>query len=171
MTMYDEAMYYEAIESPLGDILIAGTDEALTTLDFGDCRERMDDLLQSRFPGVKLEHKPGFGGFAGAIRAYFGGDLHALDAIEVRSGGTPFQQLVWTALRSVGPGRTATYSDIAKKLGKPGGSRAVGLANSKNPVALVVPCHRIIGADGKLTGYAGGLDRKQWLLRHEGALI
>ena len=162
---------YEAIASPVGDILIAGTDEALITLDFGDCRARMDELLESRFPGATLEERPGFGGFAAAIQTYFDGDLHALEAIAVQPGGTPFQQLVWQALRVVGPGRTATYGDIAKKLGKPGASRAVGLANSKNPIALVVPCHRIIGADGRLTGYAGGLERKQWLLRHEGALI
>ncbi len=164
-------MYHETIESPVGGILIIGTEAALTALDFSDCRERMDELLASRFPEATLTERPGFGGFAAAIRAYFGGDLHALDAIAVQSGGTPFQQLVWAALRAVGPGRTATYGQIAERLGKPGASRAVGLANSKNPVALVVPCHRIIGAGGKLTGYAGGLERKQWLLRHEGALI
>ena len=111
---------------------------------------------------MTLERHPNFGGFAETIRAYFDGDLHALDAVSVESAGTPFQQLVWKALRSVGPGRTATYGEIAETLGKPGASRAVGLANSKNPIALVVPCHRIIGANGALTGYAGGLERKQW---------
>ncbi|MBW7935431.1 MAG: methylated-DNA--[protein]-cysteine S-methyltransferase, partial [Gemmatimonadaceae bacterium] len=84
--------------------------------------------------------------------------------------GTAFQQRVWKALREVPFGKTASYGDIARRIGNPKGVRAVGLANGRNPISIVVPCHRVIGSDGSLTGYGGGLDRKQWLLRHEGAL-
>ena len=106
------------------------------------------------------------------LRAYFAGDLRATEALAVETGGTPFQQDVWSELRRIAPGSTLTYGELAVRLGRgPAASRAVGLANSLNPVAIVVPCHRVIGANAGLTGYAGGLDKKAWLLRHEGAQL
>jgi methylated-DNA-[protein]-cysteine S-methyltransferase len=102
-----------------------------------------------------------------ALRRYFDGELTALDGVDVEMNGTPFQKSVWAALRKVRPGKTATYSEIARRIGTPAAIRAVGAANGANPVAVIVPCHRVIGADGTLTGYGGGLERKRWLLAHE----
>jgi methylated-DNA-[protein]-cysteine S-methyltransferase len=99
---------------------------------------------------------------------YFAGDLDALADIPVNPGGTPFQRSVWSALRRVAPGQTVAYRDLARAIGAPAAVRAVGAANGANPIAIVIPCHRAIGADGSLTGYAGGLERKRWLLAHEG---
>lgn len=104
-----------------------------------------------------------------ALELYFAGELKALDAIEVRTGGTAFQRSVWTALRSIPVGETRSYGQLASAIGSPSAVRAVGLANGANPVGLIVPCHRVIGANGALTGYAGGLERKRWLLAHERA--
>ncbi len=91
--------------------------------------------------------------------------------VVVDTGGTEFQRRVWAELRAIPPGSTRTYGELAARLGGPNASRAVGLANSQNPLSIVVPCHRLVGSDGSLTGYAGGLARKQWLLRHEGAIL
>ena len=103
-----------------------------------------------------------------ALDHYFSGDLLAIDHIECATNGTPFQQDVWNALRTIPAGQTLSYGVLAARIGKPNAVRAVGLANGSNPIALVVPCHRVIGTDGSLTGYGGGLDRKRWLLAHEG---
>jgi methylated-DNA-[protein]-cysteine S-methyltransferase len=103
-----------------------------------------------------------------ALEDYFAGDLDALDDILVAARGTPFQREVWAALRRIPAGATTSYGALAAEIGRPKAVRAVGLANGANPVAIVVPCHRVIGADGSLTGYGGGLDRKRWLLAHEG---
>ncbi|HYZ40915.1 MAG TPA: methylated-DNA--[protein]-cysteine S-methyltransferase [Stellaceae bacterium] len=104
-----------------------------------------------------------------ALAGYFAGDLTAIDAVSVATAGTPFQREVWTALRKIRPGATLSYGGLARELGRPKSFRAVGLANGANPVAIVVPCHRVIGADASLAGYGGGIDRKHWLLTHEGA--
>jgi methylated-DNA-[protein]-cysteine S-methyltransferase len=103
------------------------------------------------------------------LAAYFAGDLDALTALPAAPAGTPFQQRVWAALREIPPGRTWSYQQLAERVGSV--ARAVGAANGANPVGIVIPCHRVIGADGGLVGYAGGLDAKRWLLRHEGALL
>jgi methylated-DNA-[protein]-cysteine S-methyltransferase len=102
-----------------------------------------------------------------ALDAYFDGDLAVLDSIPTATGGTPFQRAVWNALRGIEPSTTRSYGQIAKNLGRTNSSRAVGAANGANPIAIVVPCHRVVGANGTLTGYAGGLERKRWLLDHE----
>ncbi len=164
-------LFYDQLDSPLGSILIAGTEDRLSALEFTDSLQKVRDSLEKRFGEVELNARPGFGGYAKPFAKYFSGDRAALDALPVTTGGTEFQQMVWRALGDIPAGRTTTYGELAERLGKPTASRAVGLANSKNPVSLVVPCHRVIGANGALTGYAGGLERKQWLLRHEGALI
>jgi methylated-DNA-[protein]-cysteine S-methyltransferase len=103
------------------------------------------------------------------VRAYFSGDLGALDDIVLDCGGTPFQEQVWNALRAIPAGTTTTYRELAVAVRRPRAVRAVGLANARNPVSLVIPCHRMIGSDGHLRGYGGGIWRKQWLLEHEGA--
>jgi methylated-DNA-[protein]-cysteine S-methyltransferase len=102
------------------------------------------------------------------MRAYLAGDLGCLNCIPVSTGGTAFQQEVWSALRTIPPGTVLSYGEMAARLGKPGSYRAVGMTNALNPIAIVVPCHRLVGANGALTGYAGGLERKRWLLQHEG---
>ena len=161
-------MYLDTFDSPLGEIVLAGSAEALCALDFGDCRERMDRLLTRHWPGAELERKAGFGGFRQRVEAYIDGDLESLAAVRTDSKGTEFEELVWSCLRTIAPGATVSYGDLASRMGRPGAARAVGRANSRNPIALVVPCHRVIGGDGSLTGYAGGLERKKWLLAHEG---
>lgn len=161
-------MYFDKFDSRLGEILLAGTMDALCALDFGDCRERMDRLLHRHWPGTELELKPGFGGFRDRIEAYLDGDLESLTAVRTQSRGTAFEEQVWACLRTIRPGSAVSYGDIAARIGSFGSARAVGRANSLNPIALVVPCHRVIGGDGSLTGYAGGLERKKWLLAHEG---
>jgi len=164
-------LFYDQLDSPLGAILIAGRADRLCALEFTESLGKVRDSLEKRFGEVELDPKPGLGGFTAPFAKYFAGDRAALDALSVETGGTEFQQSVWRGLRDIPAGQTTSYAELAGRLGKPSASRAVGLANSKNPISLVVPCHRVIGANGALTGYAGGLDRKQWLLRHEGALI
>ncbi|MBO0756054.1 MAG: methylated-DNA--[protein]-cysteine S-methyltransferase, partial [Bradyrhizobiaceae bacterium] len=106
-----------------------------------------------------------------ALSAYFAGDLTAIDRIAVATRGTGFQRDVWAALRQIAPGTTLSYGALAKEIGHPKAVRAVGLANGANPIAIVIPCHRVIGADTSLTGYGGGIKRKRWLLNHEGAIF
>ena len=105
-----------------------------------------------------------------AIAAYFAGDLAALDSLPVAGIGSDFQRRVWAALRTIPAGTTQSYGQLAAAIGQPAASRAVGLANGANPIGIVVPCHRVIGTSGALTGYAGGVERKAWLLIHEGAI-
>ena len=164
---------YTVVESPLGPLTILAGSGRLMWVEFGDNRTDFTDLgpeLGRRFAGVIKEH-PDPAGAVSALRGYFAGDLHALDALTVDPMGTPFQLRVWAALRSVPAGRTASYRDIANAIGAPTATRAVGAANGANPIAIVVPCHRIIGAGGSLVGYGGGLERKRWLLEHEGVLL
>jgi methylated-DNA-[protein]-cysteine S-methyltransferase len=158
----------DRITSPMGIILLVSDGESLCALDFADYEARMIRLLQKRYESVELVESIDPQGFSSKIQAYLAEDFSALNNIPVNAGGTDFQQLVWDGLRKISVGATLTYGELATQLGKPTASRAVGMANSLNPVAIVVPCHRVIGAKAKLTGYAGGLDRKQWLLTHEG---
>ena len=155
-----------AIDSPVGRLAIAAHDGRVCALWFGS-EPQVRALLARWFPGEKVSSSKDPGGAVSALTAYFAGDLKALDAIEVELHGTPFQQRVWRRLRSVPAGSTASYGQIARAVGAPNAVRAVGAANGANPVALIVPCHRIIGSNGSLTGYGGGLDRKRWLLTHE----
>ena len=161
----------DEIASPIGTLVIVVRDRRLCALDYEDCRNRMLDHVTSRYGAVDLHRAVDPFGVSARLRAYLEGDLKAIDAVPVETGGTPFQQQVWTALRRIPPGATVTYTDLARKLGRPLAARAVGAINGRNPVAIVVPCHRMIGADGSLTGYAGGLWRKRWLLGHEGAVV
>jgi methylated-DNA-[protein]-cysteine S-methyltransferase len=158
------------IRSEIGPIVMVTDAVGLCALDFGGCEDRMKTLLSRRFEGFVLRRGHDPLGVGGRIEAYLAGDLHALDEIKVNPGGTEFQERVWSALREIPAGTTRTYAQLAASIGRPSAPRAVGLANGQNPVSIVIPCHRLIGSNGALTGYAGGLERKRWLLRHEGAL-
>jgi methylated-DNA-[protein]-cysteine S-methyltransferase len=124
--------------------------------------------VQRRFGSAAISECDDPAGAASALQRYFAGDLTAVDALPVDTGGTPFQTSVWRALRTVPAGKTISYSELARRIGAPTAVRAVGAANGANPVPIVIPCHRIIGTSGKLVGYGGGMERKDWLLRHEG---
>jgi methylated-DNA-[protein]-cysteine S-methyltransferase len=163
-------LWTSTIRSEIGNIVSVTDSVGLCALEFADCEERMKTSLSRRFGSFAL-HRGDHLGVDGRIEAYLAGDLHALDEIKVNPGGTEFQQTVWRALRKIPAGTTRTYAQFAASIGRPSAPRAVGLANGQNPVSIVIPCHRLIGSNGALTGYAGGLDRKRWLLRHEGALL
>ncbi len=147
------------IDSPLGRLAITGTEAGISAIRFMDDPPG-DQAAEGAVPGVVQR-------CADQLRAYFAGDLRAFD-VPLALTGTPFQQRVWAALRDIPFGETRTYSAIARALGDVNAVRAVGVANAQNPVAIVVPCHRVVGQDGALVGYAGGLWRKEWLLAHEG---
>ncbi|HEV3021446.1 MAG TPA: methylated-DNA--[protein]-cysteine S-methyltransferase [Pirellulales bacterium] len=155
-------------ESSLVPLLLV-TDEygSLRALEFAGDEPRLHRLLRLHYGDYQLREGAAPRPITRALDAYFNGDINALADLPVETGGTPFQRDVWAALREIPAGETRSYGQIAGTIGCPGASRAVGAANGANPVAIVVPCHRVIGADGTLTGYAGGLARKRWLLDHE----
>ena len=155
------------VHTPIDALTLAARDGRLCLLHFGEREVPVRQQLHRWYPGEIIEQGRDPAGAATALAKYFSGQLDALLPIDVELNGTPFQQRVWTALRAVKAGRTASYADIAREIGAASAVRAVGAANGANPVAIVVPCHRIIGSDGSLTGYGGGLKRKEWLLRHE----
>ncbi len=154
--------------SPIADLLLVTDGEGqLRALDFADYEERMRRLLARHYGSVTLEEGAAPLAITDALDRYFAGNLAALDTIPIATGGTEFQRMVWAALRQIPPGETSGYGALAARIGKAGAARAVGLANGLNPISIVVPCHRVIGASGALTGYAGGVERKKWLLEHE----
>lgn len=162
----------ERMASPVGILLIVTDAEArLRALHWGDCEPHMLRELQRHYGAERavLESDASPSRARQALEAYFAGDLHAIDAVPIAAAGTPFQSDVWAALRRIPVGATLSYGALAAKIGRPKAVRAVGLANGANPIAIFVPCHRVIGADSSLTGYGGGLERKRWLLNHEGA--
>lgn len=158
----------DTISSPIGALLLVADGKSLCALDYADCEQRMRKLLQGRYENIRWQEASDPCGFSSTLRAYLDGDVNAIDRIPINPGGTPFQQQVWAALRTIPSGTVMTYGDMAAKLGRPAAYRAVGMINALNPIAIVVPCHRLVGANGALTGYAGGLERKHWLLEHEG---
>lgn len=161
----------DRLPTPIGTMLLVLDDEGrLRAADFHDYEARMHRLLRLNYRnGYSLREARAVASVRDRIAAYFDGRLDAIDGIAVRTGGTAFQQTVWRALRGIGAGRTETYGALAARIGAASAVRAVGAANGANPVGVIVPCHRVIGADGSLTGYGGGIERKRWLLRHEGA--
>lgn len=162
----------DRLPSPIGTMLAVFDEEAqLRALDFEDYEPRLHRLLHRHYGGVDLVARRAPATITGPLAAYFDGDLNAVDAIPVATGGTAFQRRIWAALRTICPRQTMSYGELAATVGAAGASRAVGHANGANPVAIVVPCHRVIGASGGLTGYGGGLHRKHWLLAHEGAIL
>jgi O-6-methylguanine DNA methyltransferase len=164
-----ESLVLSRVPSPLGSLFaVSDASGRLRALDFEDCEPRLRRLLCAHCgAGAELAPGPAPLTVVESLGAFFRGDLCVLDAVPVRTGGTDFQRRVWAALREIPSGATTSYGALARALGKPTAYRAVGLANGANPIAIVVPCHRVVGADGALTGYAGGLARKRWLLEHE----
>ena len=158
----------ERFASPIGGMLIVTDNDDMTrAVEFEDHLPRLHQLLRIHYGAYELADASAGGAAIQALQAYFGGDLAAIEAVAVRTEGTAFQRDVWRALRDIPAGQTTSYGQLAADLGRPGASRAVGLANGSNPVSLIVPCHRVIGANGALTGYGGGIERKRWLLDHE----
>lgn len=162
---------FDEILSPIGTVVLVASAGRLCALDYEDCRDRLTNWLVHRYTTVIEVPTPNPFGFSSAVRDYFSGDLCALDTIPIDPGGTEFQRAVWQGLRRIPPGCTSTYGALAARLGWPAAARAVGAANAGNPLSIVIPCHRLIGKNGSLTGYAGGLARKRWLLAHEGATM
>jgi methylated-DNA-[protein]-cysteine S-methyltransferase len=162
----------DRLETPIGvSLLVTDADQMLCALDWEDYEPRMRALLRLQHGDVILQARPTPPDIRNALSAYFGGDLTALGRIKWRLAGTPFQRKVWTALADIPAGTTMSYGAMAARLGAPRAMRAVGHANGANPLSVVIPCHRLIGADGSLVKYGGGLHRKRWLLAHEGVLL
>jgi methylated-DNA-[protein]-cysteine S-methyltransferase len=168
----------DGLESPLGTLTIAERAGRVCLLHFDSSPRRarrgpdgpaIDQMFERWYPGEPRARQP-IAGLKALLERYFKGQTAVLDSIPVELNGTPFQKSVWKALRRIPCGTTISYAELAKRIGEPAAVRAVGTANGANPVAVIVPCHRVIGSNGKLTGYGGGLDRKQWLLEHEGVV-
>jgi methylated-DNA-[protein]-cysteine S-methyltransferase len=155
------------IPSPVGPLTLAARGSRVCLLFFGSDDHAVRRRLARCYPGEAIEPHDDPAGAVTALAAYFAGELDVLHRIDVELTGTAFQKQVWEALRRIPAGRTASYADIARAIHAPAAVRAVGAANGANPVAVIVPCHRVIGSNGTLTGYGGGLDRKRWLLQHE----
>jgi methylated-DNA-[protein]-cysteine S-methyltransferase len=167
-----ETFGFDRLQTPIGTaLLVTDADGALRALDWEDYETRLRQLLRLHYGAPVLRDARAPGVLKAALRGYFAGDLDRLKAIKWRVVGTPFQRKVWTALTAIPAGTTTSYGALAAQLGMPKAVRAVGLANGSNPISVVVPCHRVIGADGSLTGYGGGLPRKRWLLEHEGVVL
>jgi methylated-DNA-[protein]-cysteine S-methyltransferase len=165
-----EGLAFDRIPTPAGEALVMWDAQGrLRVFDWSGYEDRMKRLLTRHYGPVTPKTDRAPAGLLNSISDYFSGDLTAIDAIRCETGGTPFQRAVWAALREIPAGQTESYGGLAARIGRPAAVRAVGLANGANPIGLVAPCHRVIGADGSLTGYGGGIERKRWLLRHEGA--
>jgi methylated-DNA-[protein]-cysteine S-methyltransferase len=159
----------EQVATPLGVMCLVRAGEVVVALSFDGYGKHVRAYLERHFPATEPEFDDNGSEPARRLAAYFEGDLAAIEAIETSPRGTPFQQQVWALLRTIPAGEVTTYSQLAQRLGNPLSTRAVGAANGRNPIAIIHPCHRVIGASNALTGYAGGLDRKRWLLDHERA--
>jgi methylated-DNA-[protein]-cysteine S-methyltransferase len=165
-------MLLDRVDTPIGMMLVVADHEGnLRALYFDDYEAGLQRSLGRHYgkDGFRLTEARNPHGLSATIAKYFAGDLGIIDKLPVKTGGTQFQREVWRALREIPCGKTISYGELAKWIGRPAAVRAVGLANGSNPIGVVVPCHRVIGADGSLTGYGGGIERKRWLLMHEGA--
>lgn len=164
----------DKIATPLGPLWVI-CDEAfnLRAVEWEEHDNRMMQLLEIHYRagGYQRRASRNPGGLSAKLSDYFDGDLAVINTLPSATAGTPFQREVWQALRDIPCGQVMHYGELAKRLGRPGAARAVGAANGSNPVSIVVPCHRVIGSNGTMTGYAGGVTRKEWLLRHEGYLL
>ena len=167
-----ERFSLDRLPTPIGTaLLVTDAEGLLRALDWEDYAPRMRQLLRLHYGAVDLNEAPAPRDLRIALSGYFNGDLDRLAAIEWRVAGTPFQQKVWHALPGIPAGTTLSYGALAARLLTPKAVRAVGHANGSNPISVVVPCHRLIGAGGSLVKYGGGLERKRWLLKHEGVAI
>ncbi len=166
-------LHVEQLSSPIGPMLLLTDDQqTLRMLDWVDCQERMDRLLRRQYGPDRTQTIASARRTAArdGVEAYFAGDLTAIDRLPVANGGTDFQRQVWAALRTIPAGQTCSYGQLAAAIDRPKAVRALGLANGANPIGIVVPCHRVIGANAALTGYGSGIARKAWLLEHERGL-
>ncbi|PWC20843.1 methylated-DNA--[protein]-cysteine S-methyltransferase [Brenneria roseae subsp. roseae] len=166
-----QVFFLDKMLTPIGELMIiADKNNHLRAVEWSEYEEKLYCSLNRRYRHIPFSlqpcHNPG--GLTESLQRYFAGDLTVIETLPVASVGTEFQQQVWSQLRQIPAGQIMTYGTLAARLGRPTASRAVGMANGSNPVSIVVPCHRVIGANGALTGYAGGVHRKQWLLTHEG---
>lgn len=159
------------LNTPLGTLEAAVVDGALCEVRFDDRWGSGKNVVARRFPDADVVAAEDPAGVTSALRRYFDGDVHTIDDLTVDVAGTPFQEAVWKALRTVGAGETITYGELARHIGNPKAVRAVGTAVGSNPVGIVLPCHRIVPASGGVGNYGGGVDRKRWLLEHEGATV
>jgi len=160
----------DRINTPIGELLLVADETGnLRAVDWADYEARMLILLQRHYGkgGFHLQPAHNPHGLREPLERYFAGDVAAIDDLPVQTAGTPFQRMVWSELRRIPTGASVSYGQLAEQIARPKAVRAVGLANGSNPVGIVVPCHRVIGANGSLTGYGGGLHRKRWLLDHE----
>jgi methylated-DNA-[protein]-cysteine S-methyltransferase len=160
----------DRIKTPIGDLdIVADEDGRLRAVEWAEQADRMHHSLRLQYgkDGYALKTARNPAGLSAAMRAYFDGELSAIDRLKVATAGTDFQKSVWKALRGIACGETITYAILAERIGRPTAVRAVGTANGANPISVVVPCHRVIGTNGTLTGYGGGIERKRWLLAHE----
>ena len=159
----------DRLDTPIGEILIVmDGQDTLRAVDWADYEPRMRRILRIHYGDqFSLEEAHGSHQPTRALEQYLAGDVAAIDALPVRTQGTPFQRKVWSALQAIPCGVTISYAELAVRVGQASAVRAVGSANGSNPVGVVVPCHRVIGSNGSLTGYGGGIHRKQWLLHHE----
>jgi methylated-DNA-[protein]-cysteine S-methyltransferase len=160
----------DRLATPIGDMLIVADHAGnLRATFWTDDEEEPRRYLTRHYSGAEIELESARNpyGLTAAVAAYFAGDLQAIDTLPVETAGTPFQREVWRALREIPCGTTISYGQLAQRIGRPAAVRAVGMANGSNPIGVVVPCHRVIGANGSLTGYGGGIERKRWLLHHE----
>ncbi|HEY3919011.1 MAG TPA: methylated-DNA--[protein]-cysteine S-methyltransferase [Stellaceae bacterium] len=168
--MSEQAFSLDRLDTPIGPLLIV-SDEAqrLRALEWEDHASRLSKLLRRYYgaDAAALHEGKRAAPARRALQAYFAGELDAVADLPVATNGTDFQRLVWDALRRIPAGQTLSYGGLAARIGRPTASRAVGLANGANPIPIVVPCHRVIGADASLTGFGSGLARKRWLLEHE----
>jgi len=163
-------LFLDRLATPIGEALLITDEEGhLRGLDWSDHEARLTYLLSLNYRPFAPAPGAAPAAMRQALTAYFEGELGSLTAIAWQTAGTPFQRALWAALTTIPAGETLSYGALAAKLGSPRAVRAVGAANGANPISLVLPCHRVIGSNGSLTGYGGGLDRKRWLLRHEGA--
>jgi methylated-DNA-[protein]-cysteine S-methyltransferase len=164
-----EVLTLEVLATPIGEIdVVVDVEGRLRVLEFHDQPQRLARALRLHHRDQAVETGAAPAAVRDGLAGYFAGDLAALRTVPWTIGGTAFQHQIWRALVEIQPGEATTYARLAERLGRPSAVRAVGAANGANPIAIVVPCHRVIGADGSLTGYGGGVERKRWLLAHEG---
>jgi methylated-DNA-[protein]-cysteine S-methyltransferase len=163
-------LHHRFLDSPVGRLTLVADDDALVGLWFPDREGATGGVDTGAIAGgAPVEGHPVLELAAAELVAYFAGARTAF-TVPVAPRGTPFQRAVWAQLAAIPFAETRSYGQLARTLGRPGGARAVGLANGRNPVAIILPCHRVIGADGSLTGFGGGLPAKRWLLEHERAV-
>lgn len=167
-------LFLDRLDTPIGEMLIVTDhDGNLRAADWTDHDSRMHRLLRLHYGENGFRLEPAVSSdvlthpLVDAISSYFSGELTAIDRLPVETAGTAFQREVWRALREIPCGTTVSYAQLAQQIGRPAAVRAVGLANGSNPIGIVIPCHRVIGTNGSLTGYGGGIERKRWLLKHE----